>query len=138
MSRVRLDVQDGDWEKKLQEEKRRWGRLQAEMWVWPLCRSEARKEGQAVVGSGLGTVLGEFFVRADGKHWSQGHHRGHPTSCRDGPTFISFLVGWRIHGAQGGLSTAGRCQSVSHGPGSRRPQGMTMLKAVAASGCPDL
>ena len=105
MSRVRFDVQDGDWEKQLQEEKRRWERLQAEMWVWALCRSEVSKKGQAGVGSGLSTVLGKFFVKADG-NWSQGYHWRHPISYRDGPTFISlpcWVTGWHIHGEQGGF-----------------------------------
>lgn len=109
MSRVRFDVQDGDWEKQLQEEKRRWERLQAEMWVWALCRSEVSKKGQAGVGSGLSTVLGKFFVQADG-NWSQGHHRRHPTSHQDGPTFISlpcWVIGWCIHGARGGFGAQG-------------------------------
>ena len=134
MSRVRFDVQDGDWEKQLQEEKRRWERLQAEMWVWPLCRSEASKKGQARVVSGLSTVLGKFFVQADGKHWSQGHHRRYPHLTGMGlpssPSHGGSLAGTSMVRGTGWVhSTAVGCQSVSHVPCSRRPQVMT-VKAV--------
>lgn len=123
MSRVRLDVQDGDWEKKLQEEKRRWGRLQAEMWVWPLCRSEARKEGQAGVGSGLGTVLGEFLCRLVGNTGAKVTIGGIPHLAGMGlPSFPSSLAGASMGHRVGSAQQGAVNQSVM-GPAVGDPRG---------------
>lgn len=113
--RQRSDVQDGDWEKQLQDEKRRCERLQAEM------------------GSGLTVRVRRRRVRQE---WSQASAQFWGKFCRlmgtlepglpsevsailpDGPTFISShggslagtsMVRHRVSGIRSGLSISQSC-----------------------------